>query len=78
VLKALGAGGFQHLNGSLEVHLKGTAELLQQWHSRDVLVYASLFHAAYGTELLELFFRMDNYLSDAAQSAYRASLEEFC
>jgi hypothetical protein len=171
LLKGLGAGDFQHLNGSLEMHLKGTAELLQQWHSRDVLVDAGLFHAAYGTagfdenmvslsqrheiasvigeeaeslvylycscdrdnvfaqfghkkfilfrdrftdtqfeltdeksadfceltvanelelvladasfkakygaELLELFLRMDNYLSDAAQSAYRGSLEEF-
>lgn len=49
LLKALGAGDFQHLNGSLEAHLRGTAELLQQWHSRDVLVDAGLFHAAYGT-----------------------------
>ncbi|GMQ48393.1 DUF6817 domain-containing protein [Vibrio sp. 10N] len=49
LLKALGAGDFQHLNGSLEAHLKGTAQLLQQWQARDTVIDAGLFHAAYGT-----------------------------
>ncbi|GAL33385.1 hypothetical protein JCM19240_2081 [Vibrio maritimus] len=35
------------------------------------------FRANYGAELLELFLRMDNYLSDSAQSTYRAALTEF-
>lgn len=48
-LQALGAGEFQHLNGTLEQHLQGTAALLQQWQARDALVSAGLFHAAYGT-----------------------------
>lgn len=41
-----------------------------------VLADAS-FRANYGAELLELFLRMDNYLSDSAQSTYRAALTEF-
>lgn len=48
-LKALGAGDFQHLNGSLESHLKGTEAILESWGASDVLRLAGLFHAAYGT-----------------------------
>lgn len=48
-LKALGAGDFQLLNGSLEAHLKGTQALLSQWGAEEVLQVAGLFHAAYGT-----------------------------
>lgn len=48
-LQKLGAGEFEHLNGSLATHLIGTSALLQQWDSSDVLVKAGLFHAVYGT-----------------------------
>ncbi|EGA67960.1 hypothetical protein VISI1226_08534 [Vibrio sinaloensis DSM 21326] len=48
-LKALGAGDFQHLNGSLEAHLQGTQALLNRWGADEVLQVAGLFHAAYGT-----------------------------
>lgn len=49
MLKQLGAGDFQHLNGSLEAHLKGTESILKQWGSSELLQTAGLFHAAYGT-----------------------------
>lgn len=39
VLKKLGAGDFQHLNGSLEAHLKGTQKILESW---DVKPYKLL------------------------------------
>ncbi|RXJ72887.1 hypothetical protein CS022_13440 [Veronia nyctiphanis] len=48
-LKHLGAGDFQHLNGSLETHLQGTEALLREWQADDILRTAGLFHAAYGT-----------------------------
>ncbi|ODQ00577.1 DUF6817 domain-containing protein [Salinivibrio sp. SS2] len=48
-LQQLGAGEFQHLNGSLESHLKGTAGILARWGSGELLQTAGLFHAAYGT-----------------------------
>ncbi|KJY73688.1 DUF6817 domain-containing protein [Vibrio nigripulchritudo] len=48
-LAELGAGDFQHLNGSLTEHLKGTQNILKQWGASDVLQTAGLFHAAYGT-----------------------------
>lgn len=49
ILQELGAGDFQHLNGSLEGHLKGTETILRSWGSCEVLQVAGLFHAAYGT-----------------------------
>jgi hypothetical protein len=49
-LKALGAGEFQHLNGSLAAHLRGTEALLKQWGARSALRKAGLFHAVYGTD----------------------------
>lgn len=49
VLQTMGAGDFQHLNGSLEAHLKGTAKLLADWGASETLQVAGLFHAAYGT-----------------------------
>ena len=49
ILQELGAGDFQHLNGSLEAHLKGTQEVLMNWGSSELLQVAGLFHAAYGT-----------------------------
>ncbi|HCZ9276738.1 TPA: hypothetical protein O4G40_003229 [Vibrio alginolyticus] len=49
MLQELGAGDFKHLNGSLEVHLKGTEQVLINWGSSELLQIAGLFHAAYGT-----------------------------
>lgn len=48
-LKSLGAGDFQHLNGSLESHLIGTESLLANWQASQTVRTAGLFHAAYGT-----------------------------
>lgn len=48
-LESLGAGDFQHLNGSLEAHLKGTESILESWGADEILRAAGLFHAAYGT-----------------------------
>ncbi len=49
LLKSLGAGDFQHLNGDLQSHLKGTANILKSWGASETLQTAGLFHAAYGT-----------------------------
>lgn len=49
ILKSLNAGDFQHLNGTLEIHLKATAELLKKWDASEAVQTAGLFHAAYGT-----------------------------
>lgn len=48
-LRLLGAGDFQHVNRSLEAHLKGTQSILNNWGASEVLQSAGLFHAAYGT-----------------------------
>ena len=48
-LAKLGAGDFDHISGTLERHLHGTAELLKAWGNSPVLQRAGLFHAAYGT-----------------------------
>ncbi|GAB1267111.1 hypothetical protein NBRC116493_03640 [Aurantivibrio infirmus] len=48
-LAALGAGEFEHLDGSLIQHLKGTQQLLESWGASKALQNAGLFHAAYGT-----------------------------
>lgn len=48
-LRVLGAGDFEHLNGSLISHLKGTESILAEWGADAVLRDAGLFHAAYGT-----------------------------
>lgn len=50
LLRHLGAGEFQHLNGTLEAHLKGTEKILKNWQSSETLRTAGLFHAAYGTD----------------------------
>ena len=49
ILKNLGVGDFQHLNGDLECHLKNTAAILKDWGADEFLQTAGLFHAAYGT-----------------------------
>ncbi|AOT08691.1 DUF6817 domain-containing protein [Pseudoalteromonas luteoviolacea] len=48
-LASLNASDFQHLNGDLESHLKGTASILKSWGASELLQTAGLFHAAYGT-----------------------------
>jgi hypothetical protein len=45
----LGAGEFEHVNGSLIAHLEGTRCLLKEWNASDVLQDAGLYHAAYST-----------------------------
>jgi hypothetical protein len=49
-LKSLGAGDFEHLNGTLIAHLKGTRDILINWDASSVLYDAGLYHAAYGTD----------------------------
>jgi hypothetical protein len=49
-LQALGAGEFEHLNGSLAAHLRGTESLLREWGAREVVCIAGLYHAVYGTD----------------------------
>lgn len=48
-LRALGAGEFVHLNGTLERHLRATAGLLRAWGNREAVCLAGLYHAVYGT-----------------------------
>lgn len=50
LLAELGAGEFEHLDGSLIEHLSGTKVLLQQWGATRELQDAGLCHAAYGTD----------------------------
>jgi len=52
-LKALGAGDFAHLNGSLAEHLRHTEALLRQWGNRDAVCLAGLYHAVYGTDAFD-------------------------
>lgn len=49
-LSELGAGDFEHLEGPLIEHLKGTRNLLNEWSASAILKDAGLFHAAYGTD----------------------------
>lgn len=49
MLAELGAGEFEHTNGSLVDHLKGTEHLLKTWSAPKALRDAGLYHAAYGT-----------------------------
>ena len=48
-LIALGADRIPHAHGSLALHLRGTAELLERWGNRDALCIAGSYHAIYGT-----------------------------
>ncbi len=48
-LAELDAGEFQHLDGSLIDHLKGTKDILERWGASISLQDAGLYHAAYGT-----------------------------
>jgi hypothetical protein len=49
-LQALGAGEFEHLNGSLAAHLRGTETLLREWSACEAVSIAGLYHAVYGTD----------------------------
>lgn len=49
-LRALGAGEFEHLNGSLAAHLRGTEALLRSWGADESLCSAGLYHAVCGTD----------------------------
>ena len=48
-LEALGAGDFEHKNGSLHTHLLGTYDLLKSWGASAALCDAGLYHSAYST-----------------------------
>ena len=49
----LGAGEFEHVDGSLIAHLEGTRCLLKGWGASIELQDAGLYHAAYGTSAFE-------------------------
>ena len=49
-LQALGAGEFEHINGSLAAHLRGTETMLRDWGASESLCTAGLYHAVYGTD----------------------------
>jgi len=49
-LRALGAGAFVHLHGTLERHLQGTERLLRRFGNREAVCLAGLYHAVYGTD----------------------------
>jgi hypothetical protein len=49
----LGAGGFEHVDGSLIAHLEATRCLLKSWNASNELQDAGLYHAAYGTSAFE-------------------------
>ncbi|NMP31145.1 hypothetical protein HII17_06175 [Thalassotalea sp. M1531] len=48
-LSELGAGEFEHLNGSLIKHLNSTYQILKKWGASQELCDSGLYHAAYGT-----------------------------
>lgn len=48
-LAKLGAGDFEHLNGTLEQHFVSVRATLVEWGADQTLCRAGLFHAAYGT-----------------------------
>ena len=48
-LNNLGAGEFEHLNGSLIEHLNSTYQLLIKWRASQEVCDSGLYHAAYGT-----------------------------
>jgi len=48
-LEGLGAGDFEHKNGTLHTHLVATYELLKSWGASPALCDAGLYHSAYST-----------------------------
>ncbi len=48
-LRQLGAHQLDHVNGTLQTHLRGTYERLRRWGNTDAVCLSGLFHAAYGT-----------------------------
>jgi len=48
-LTELGAGNFDHIDGTLMQHLVGTRDVLASWGASTQLQDAGLFHAAYST-----------------------------
>jgi hypothetical protein len=49
----LGAGEFEHVNGSVMAHLEGTRCLLKSWQACDTLLDAALYHGAYESPAFE-------------------------
>lgn len=73
-LSKLGAGEFEHLDGTLLEHLKSTRNLLREWGASNELQNAGLYHAAYGTarfeeKLVSLDYRgrIQEIVGDAAE-----------
>jgi hypothetical protein len=50
LLRALGAGGVAHLDGTLLEHLERTESLLRSWGCSETVSIAGLCHATYGTD----------------------------
>jgi len=50
LLKKQGAESIEHSGRTLLDHLVGTHNLLKQWHRREPVCDAGLFHSVYGTE----------------------------
>jgi len=48
-LRQLGAHQLDHINGTLQSHLRGTYERLRRWGNTDATCLSGLFHAVYGT-----------------------------
>ncbi|MDX1489074.1 MAG: hypothetical protein R3268_12775 [Acidiferrobacterales bacterium] len=65
-LLARGAGEIDHYGRPLLAHLKGTFELLRQWHNPDEVCVAGLFHSVYGTE---------NLTANGLDLSYRAQVQ---
>jgi len=50
---SLHAGEFEHIDGTLIDHLKGTYKILNSWHASESLCIAGLYHAVYSTSGFE-------------------------
>ena len=65
-LIGLEAGDFNHIDGSLINHLKGTHKLLGDWKASSTLQNAGLYHAAYGTSAFNEKLVLSNQRNDIA------------
>ena len=80
-LSELGAGEFEHLDGTLLEHLKCTRELLHEWGASTELQHAGLYHAAYGTagfeeKLVSLEYR--GRIEDVVGKAAEEIIYQYC
>jgi len=80
-LSGLGAGDFDHLDGSLIDHLKGTRSLLDAWSASSALQDAGLYHAAYGTAGFDenlVSTNQRNDISEIIGSAAEEIVYQYC